>query len=644
MVHTPHEGPKLTRRQLVSRGAGLGLTVIPLLASGAQAKMSVAGADSSAATYYDTSRFQDVWAATDQAVADGSVSRTWIWGPAPISQQQEPYTEAPGGQHTVIYYDKARMEENGYRASAPWDVTTGLLAKDLILGQRQTGDTTFEQRAPAEINIAGDQDDLNGPVYRSFKSLLAYDPIPVGWTITQTVDRAGHVGTDSSLASHGVTTAKLVSETNHTVASVFTAFLDTYSAQSHGNTYYLTGFPITEPYWTTVKVGGVAKQVLAQAFERRVLTYTPDNPSGWQVEMGNVGQHYYQWVSATASLRELAVANGLTIGTFDVLGAATEFPYVQTMDLIASQSIMASSFDTRTVFGNFTSAGWQTVVTSWDSISKDLDNGTVPEHFNYFWDWADGSLAFAQREGRTTRVQHLLWGSEDVLDSVYTGGFTADELRKILEFMVKTRVIRYRGQINEWDAGDEASSNILFGNSRQHFWYDQLGETVIDDVCRWAFAADPSVKLVFVVTNILEPPSVLQQQLYDKFLAFLKHFREANVPMHKAAPENNLWIYARPTKEDMISKLRAIRDLGYEIASSETTVSISDDPPPWYMHPTKINNVTDKLQAQADLYADLYDAYLTVGADFGVANVSDKESWLNDVGRSDTKAMLFDDN
>jgi len=32
-----------------------------------------------------------------------------------------------------------------------------------------------------------------------------------------------------------------------------------------------------------------------QVFERRVLTYTPSNPSGWQVEAGNVGQHYYAW-------------------------------------------------------------------------------------------------------------------------------------------------------------------------------------------------------------------------------------------------------------------------------------------------------------------------------------------------------------
>ena len=40
---------------------------------------------------------------------------------------------------------------------------------------------------------------------------------------------------------------------------------------------------------------GVDHDVLVQPFQRRVLTYSPDNPSGWQVEMGNVGRHYYLW-------------------------------------------------------------------------------------------------------------------------------------------------------------------------------------------------------------------------------------------------------------------------------------------------------------------------------------------------------------
>jgi hypothetical protein len=42
-------------------------------------------------------------------------------------------------------------------------------------------------------------------------------------------------------------------------------------------------------------VGGVELDVLVQLFERRVLTYTPTNPAGFKVEMGNVGQHYYRW-------------------------------------------------------------------------------------------------------------------------------------------------------------------------------------------------------------------------------------------------------------------------------------------------------------------------------------------------------------
>ncbi len=58
---------------------------------------------------------------------------------------------------------------------------------------------------------------------------------------------------------------------------------------------FVVGRPISEPYWARVKVAGVEKDVLMQAFERRVLTYTPDNATEWRVEMGNVGQHYLRW-------------------------------------------------------------------------------------------------------------------------------------------------------------------------------------------------------------------------------------------------------------------------------------------------------------------------------------------------------------
>ena len=59
--------------------------------------------------------------------------------------------------------------------------------------------------------------------------------------------------------------------------------------------FYATGFPITEAYWSTVRVGGQPRTVLMQIFERRALTYTPGNPAGFTVEAGNVGLQYRAW-------------------------------------------------------------------------------------------------------------------------------------------------------------------------------------------------------------------------------------------------------------------------------------------------------------------------------------------------------------
>ncbi len=55
------------------------------------------------------------------------------------------------------------------------------------------------------------------------------------------------------------------------------------------------GFPLTEAYWTRGRVGGQEKDILVQAFERRVLTFTPSNKDPFKVEMGNVGLHYFNW-------------------------------------------------------------------------------------------------------------------------------------------------------------------------------------------------------------------------------------------------------------------------------------------------------------------------------------------------------------
>ncbi len=249
--------------------------------------------------------FISTWQRTDRPVADGQANRTWMWGPGPLSgPMSEPYLDAPGGERMVQYFDKSRMEITDPDADpgGTWYVTNGLLARELITGEMQIGDDAFEQRSPAEVHIAGDAHP-ESPTYATFAVLLDAPALAVGSPITQAIDRDGTVG--EIREDSDVVAEHYVQETDHTIASVFWEFM-----QSHGpvaidgsvevdqlfeSPFFAVGFPITEAYWMHVPVGGEWKDVLTQCFERRCLTYTPGNPEGWQVEAGNIGQHYYTW-------------------------------------------------------------------------------------------------------------------------------------------------------------------------------------------------------------------------------------------------------------------------------------------------------------------------------------------------------------
>jgi hypothetical protein len=188
---------------------------------------------------------------------------------------------------------------------AGWFVTNGLLASELISGEMQLGDNLFAQGEPSNIPVAGDADDLNGPRYASFKGVLEAAPLVQGSVVVQTIDGAGIVGSDPALASYGVTVGAADPQTGHAIASVFWSYLNSSGVIWTGTSYaegplfepwfFATGLPVTEPYWARVKVRGVVQNVLVQCFERRCMTYTPNNPAEWQVEQGNIGMHYFRW-------------------------------------------------------------------------------------------------------------------------------------------------------------------------------------------------------------------------------------------------------------------------------------------------------------------------------------------------------------
>lgn len=238
----------------------------------------------------------------DGPVVSGAVQRGFIWGPQVDSARVEPYADAPGGLRQVWYFDKGRLELTNPAAG---QITSGLLASELISGQVQTGDGARETRVPANVAVAGDANAPNPITYATLNTVRGAPPRAVGSAIAESLLPDGKVGPAAGSGAAGVTAAQLIPETNHNVASVFWSYLNSSgttiqngraaSGRLFDPTFFVVGLPITEAYWVMATVGGVQKPVLVQAFERRVLTYTPSNPDPFKIEMGNVGQHYLVW-------------------------------------------------------------------------------------------------------------------------------------------------------------------------------------------------------------------------------------------------------------------------------------------------------------------------------------------------------------
>jgi len=241
-----------------------------------------------------------------------------FWGPLSLAQEgkNEPYAEGKladgtSGMRLVQYFDKARMELTNPTTGV---VTNGLLANELITGKLQVGDANFQQLPPAAIPIAGDPNNL-GPTYAQLgttaATLLAPATAKVGGFITTIVGADGAVTDGGGFAGISLSPAISAydSTTQHNVLSVFAYFRSKVGLAS-------VGLATSEPFRTTVLIAGTPQSIIAQVFERRVLTYNNNNADPFKVEFGNIGQHYYTW-------RYVTNAGG---GTSSATGTPTSTP------------------------------------------------------------------------------------------------------------------------------------------------------------------------------------------------------------------------------------------------------------------------------------------------------------------------------
>ena len=250
--------------------------------------------------------FQRVWQRTDLPVQQGVAGYSWVWGPEPFTPAlSEAHVEGQGGRRDVQYFDKSRMEINDPNAdpNAPWFVTNGLLVNELIQSKVQVGFNKFIPLGPANIAIAGDPDNR----FPTYASLVRIFNTPVGYQqgthITSVLLPEG--SGEFPQYANILDTEIVHSEKGFGIPFAFWEYMNRTGTVYENGRYvprqrlfdwlFVMGYPTTDAFWTKVKVGGVEKDVMFQAFERRILTYTPSNAAAFRVEMGNVGRHYYQW-------------------------------------------------------------------------------------------------------------------------------------------------------------------------------------------------------------------------------------------------------------------------------------------------------------------------------------------------------------
>lgn len=251
--------------------------------------------------------FRRVWNIHDYVVAQGLADRSWTWGPSAITPViEEAYAESPTGTRQVQYFDKGRMELNDPNGSItdPWFVTTGLLPIELITGRVQVGDDAFEARFPIQASAIGDAGS-----FPTYSNLYAFLNSPESIPTTPGDYVSAQLTPDGlrtlSPTERAVAGARITTEQNgFGIPQAFQEFMNQRGLITDGgmafegqvyDPLYIFGLPVMQPFWVDTVVAGRPQRVLVQVFERRILTYTPDNPDPWKVEMANVGRDYYNW-------------------------------------------------------------------------------------------------------------------------------------------------------------------------------------------------------------------------------------------------------------------------------------------------------------------------------------------------------------
>lgn len=271
------------------------------------------------------------------------------------------------------------------------------------------------------------------------------------------------------------------------------------------------------------------------------------------------------------------------------------------------------------------------------------------------WQFAlpDAFVAFARRHGLQVVGHCLVWAKDDRTPPwFYPAGESDDDRALLLQRMsnhIRTVVLRYRGQMAEWDVVNEALDDGTHW-LRPSGWSRLCGVDFIAWAFRWTHQFDPDAMLVY---------NDYRNELPGKREAcfrLLRQLREQNVPVHAVGLQGHYEIDEVPY-EDLERTFEGLRALGLKAVISELDLDMiprsrwwadggrhREELSRWNPYPDGLP--PDLLDRQARQYARLFRLFrrhADVIARVSFWNLHDGQSWLNEFPwRRVNHPLLFD--
>lgn len=282
----------------------------------------------------------------------------------------------------------------------------------------------------------------------------------------------------------------------------------------------------------------------------------------------------------------------------------------------------------------------QLAVVSKEFISVTAENemkwgSLAPTSDSFSFSNADQLVDFAVANGQRVRGHTLFWHRLSGLPPWLTeeldkASDPAARLRELMVTHTDTVVSRYAGRLAQWDVINEPLAIAGGGFDPENIFYQLLGEEYLDIALLHAHTADPSAEL-FINETFVE----FQPEKFDALIALAQRLLDRGIPLHGLGLQGHFFVRA-PDEAVLRDQLQRIAELGLKAEITEL-----DIPLPLF------SSADDPLAAQAQAYADVFNACLSVALCSGITvwGIDDAHTWLDSFLAifAPNRPLLFDE-